>query len=98
MSEHFQCPIMRKLQTPAGKWVSGQNGWVPREIGGRGTGNSEVYAQVAAKRAMSDYFEEHLITGDVAMNFSTSFLAPRRPESGYITLGRELVVLYRPSV
>jgi len=45
--------------------------------------------------AMSDYFEEHLITGDVAMNFSTSFLAPRRPQSGYRTLGRELVVLYR---
>jgi hypothetical protein len=44
---------------------------------------------------MSRYFEDHLITGDVAMNFSTSVLAHRRPEQGYRTFGRELVVLYR---
>jgi hypothetical protein len=46
-------------------------------------------------RVMSDYFEDHLITGDVAMNFSTSVIAHKRLESEYRTFGRELLVLYR---
>jgi hypothetical protein len=45
--------------------------------------------------AMTRYFNDHLITGDVAMNFSTSVVAHRRFQTGYRTLGRELAVLYR---
>jgi hypothetical protein len=45
--------------------------------------------------AMTRYFNDHLISGDVAMNFSTSVVAHRRFQTGYRTLGRELTVLYR---
>lgn len=53
------------------------------------------YQRRGVNKQMSEYFEEHLITGDVAMNFSTSVVAHRRPEQGYRTFGRELAVLYR---
>lgn len=46
-------------------------------------------------REMTRYFNDHLRTGDVAMNFSTSVTAHKRLEEGFTTLGRELVVLYR---
>ena len=46
-------------------------------------------------KVMTDYFNDHLITGDVAMNFSTSVIAHKRLESEYRTFGRELLVLYR---
>jgi GNAT superfamily N-acetyltransferase len=53
------------------------------------------YQGQGVNRAVSDYFEEHLKTGEVSWSFSTSVTAPKRPEHGYRTLGRELLVLYR---
>jgi hypothetical protein len=54
------------------------------------------YQGRGVNREMSRYFEEHLITGDMAMNFSTSVTAHKRLEQGYRSLGRDLAVLYRP--
>lgn len=53
------------------------------------------YQGQGVNRAVSDYFEEHLKTGQVSWSFSTSVTSHKRPEKGYRTLGRELLVLYR---
>jgi predicted N-acetyltransferase YhbS len=53
------------------------------------------YQGRGVNREMTRYFNDHLRTGDVAMNFSTSVVAHRRAQERFTTLGRELVVLYR---
>ena len=53
------------------------------------------FQRMGVNKIMTDYFTDHLITGDVAMNFSTSVIAHRRLENEYRTFGRELLVLYR---